>query len=173
MKFLIALLAAAVVFAPAASADVGEDAGNTPKRADRGAVARSQAAPESQVGVPRPAAVPPGGGGEGTDGSGGTGGDVGSSNSGSNNIGIFSDGRLFQNPLIWVGSPNPDPPPQVVITEFQPLENVPAPLRGSFGWMKDFEFEGCVLGLSSVTKGQNVVGPYGTSTTGFSSSGCA
>jgi hypothetical protein len=146
VKFLIALLAAAVVFAPAASADVGEDAGNTPKRADRGAAARSQSAPESQVG---------------------------SSNSGSNNIGIFSDGRLFQNPLIWVGSPNPDPPPQVVITEFQPLENVPAPLRGSFGWMKDFEFEGCVLGLSSVTKGQNVVGPYGTSTTGFSSSGCA
>ena len=157
MKFLIALLAAAVVFAPAASADVGEDAGNTPKRADRGAVARSQAAPESQVGVPRPAAVPPGGGGEGTDGSGGTGG----------------TGGLFQNPLIWVGSPNPDPPPRIVITEFQPLENVPAPLRGSFGWMKDFEFEGCVLGLSSVTKGQNVVGPYGTATTGFSSSGCA
>ena len=157
MKLLIALLAAATVFAPAASADVGEDAGNTPKRADRGAVARSQAAPESQVGVPRPAAAPPGGGGEGTDGSGGSGG----------------TGGLFQNPLIWVGSPNPDPPPRIVITEFQPLEDVPAPLRGSFGWMKDFEFEGCVLGLSSVTKGQNVVGPYGTSTTVFSSSGCA
>ena len=156
MKLLIALLAAATVFAPAASADVGEDAGNTPKRADRGAVARSQAAPESQVGVPRPAAAPPGGGGEGTDGSGGSGG----------------TGGLFQNPLIWVGSPNPNPPPRTVITEFQPLEDVPAPLRGSFGWMKDFEFEGCVLGLSSVTKGQNVVGPYGTATTAFSSSGC-
>ena len=156
MKLLIALLAAATVFAPAASADVGEDAGNTPKRADRGAVARSQAAPESQVGVPRPAAAPPGGGGEGTDGSGGSGG----------------TGGLFQNPLIWVGSPNPNPPPRVVITEFEPLENVPAPLRGSFGWMKDFEFEACVLGLSSVTKGQNVVGPYGTATTAFSSSGC-
>jgi hypothetical protein len=142
VKLLIALLAAAAVFAPAASADVGEDAGNTPKRADRGAAVRNTD-PPPKTRVPSPP-----------------------------NTTTSPRGKLFQNPLIWVGSPNPDPPPQIVITEFEPLENVPAPLRGSFGWMKDFEFEACVLGLSSVTKGQNVVGPYGTATTAFSSSGC-
>lgn len=79
---------------------------------------------------------------------------------------------LFQNPIIWIGKPNPNPPTPV--TEFQtlPLEDVPEPLRGAFGWMNDFEFEACILGLSSTTRGQNIVGPYGTATTGFSSSGC-
>ena len=122
---------------------VGSSVGNTPKRQPRGAAIRNADPPPKTTVFSPP------------------------------NVTTSPGGKLFQNPLIWVGSPNPDPPPQVVITEFQPLEDVPAPLRGSFGWMKDFEFEGCVLGLSSVTKGQNVAGPYGTSTTGFSSSGCA
>jgi hypothetical protein len=80
---------------------------------------------------------------------------------------------LIQNPLIWIGTPNPTPPPGTVIHEFQPLANLPDFARSQFGWMRDFEFEACVLGLSSVTRGQSVVGPYGTATTGFSSSGCA
>lgn len=80
---------------------------------------------------------------------------------------------LFQNPLIWIGTPNPAPPPTDVIYDFEPLADMPAYQRSQFGWMRDFEFEACVLGLSSVTRGQNVVGPYGTATTAFSSSGCA
>ena len=133
VKILFALLVSAVVFAPLASADVGEDAGNTPKRGERGAVARSQAAAAYQPGE-RP--------------------------------------RLFQNRLVWVGQPNPEPPPITVINTFQPLAVVPPKLRGAFGWLGDFQFEACALGLSQVTYGQNIVGPYGTSTTGFSRSGC-
>ena len=84
------------------------------------------------------------------------------------------DNPLFQNPLIWIGTPNPNPPPDPIV-EFttNPLEDVSEPLRGAFGWMKDFEFEACVLGLSSVTRGQNVAGPYGTATSSISGSGCA
>ena len=57
--------------------------------------------------------------------------------------------------------------------ETNPLEDVPENQRGAFGWMQDFEFEACVLGLSSVTQGQNVAGPYGTATSSVSGSGCA
>jgi hypothetical protein len=80
---------------------------------------------------------------------------------------------LIQNPLIWIGTPNPAPPPGDVIYEFEPLADMPGYQRAQFGWMRDFEFEACVLGLSSVTRGQTVAGPSGTATTGFSSSGCA
>jgi len=83
------------------------------------------------------------------------------------------DNPLFQNPLIWIGTPNPNPPAPIVEFTTDPLADVPENLRGSFGWMEDFEFEACVLGLSSVTRGQNVVGPYGTATSGVSGGGCA
>jgi hypothetical protein len=79
---------------------------------------------------------------------------------------------LFQNSLIWIGSPNPFPPPGTVINAFSPLAELPDFAKPMFGWMEDFEFEACVLGLSSVTKGQGVVGPYGTSTSSFSTGGC-
>jgi len=80
--------------------------------------------------------------------------------------------RLFKNRLVWVGTPNPTPPPRTTINTFQPLAVVPENLRGGFGWMGDFEFEACALGLSQTTYGQNIAGPYGTSTTAFSRSGC-
>ena len=83
------------------------------------------------------------------------------------------DNPLFQNPLIWIGTPNPNPPEPILEFTTDPLADVPENLRGSFGWMEDFEFEACVLGLSSVTRGQNVVGPYGTATSGVSGGGCA
>ena len=84
------------------------------------------------------------------------------------------DNPLFQNPLIWIGTPNPNPPAPILEFETLPLQDVPENLRGSFGWMEDFEFEACVLGLSSVTRGQaTVVGPYGTATSGVSGGGCA
>jgi len=144
VKILFALLVSVVVFAPLASADVGEDAGNTPKREKRGAVARSQAAAADQPGR----------------------------SAGPSARQFGERPKLSQNRLVWIGQPNPDPPPVTVIDTFQPLEVVPPKLRGAFGWFGDFQFEACALGLSQVTYGQNIVGPYGTSTTGFSHSGC-
>lgn len=78
---------------------------------------------------------------------------------------------LFQNPLIWFGQPNPNPPASTVIYNFEPLSNLPEFTRPMFGWLQDFNFEGCVLGLSNVVKG--TVGPYGTATRSISTSGCA
>lgn len=80
---------------------------------------------------------------------------------------------LFQNPLIWIGTPNPNPPPGTLIYEFEPLENLPEFTRPMYGWMENFNFEACVLGVGTVVNGQTVVGPYGSSTTGVSTSGCA
>lgn len=78
---------------------------------------------------------------------------------------------LFQNPLIWFGQPNPTPPPSTEIYTFEPLANLPEFTRPMLGWMEDFNFEKCVLGLSHVVHG--TVGPYGTATRSFSTSGCA
>lgn len=139
------------------SASVGTSAGSTPKRSGRGAKNRSTPAVDSPaapvVDAPEVADIPT------------VDADATAEANGSN--------PLIQNPLIWIGTPNPAPPTPVVEFETLPLEDVDEPLRGAFGWMKNFEFEACVLGLSSVTRGQSVAGPYGTATTGFSSSGCA
>lgn len=75
---------------------------------------------------------------------------------------------LFQNPLIWIGQPNPNPPVSTTIYEFTPVADLPGFTQPMFGWLRNFSFEGCVLGL-----GTTVIGPYDTSTTGASSSGCA
>ena len=134
------------------SASVGTSAGKAPTRSGRSNKPKA-AAPSSNLSPstdPAPSTDPSA--------------DATASATGSN--------PLIQNPLIWVGQPNPAPPPGTTIYEFEPLADLPEFSRPMFGWMKDFEFEACVLGLSSVSRGQNVVGPYGTSTTGFSSSGC-
>lgn len=139
------------------SDSVGTSAGKTPKREARGAKKPSTTANESAPAADAPAAVAiPTVGADST----------------ANATGPF-DNPLFQNPLIWLGTPNPTPPPPIAEFETLPLEDVSEPLRGAFGWMKDFEFEACVLGLSSVTRGQTVAGPYGTSTSSVSTSGCA
>lgn len=78
---------------------------------------------------------------------------------------------LFQNPLIWIGQPNPNPPASTPIYQFEPLGNLPAFSRPMFGWLENFNFEGCILGLSNVVQG--TVGPYGTATQSVSTSGCA
>ena len=43
--------------------------------------------------------------------------------------------------------------------EFQPLTSLPGFSSPIFGWMNSFNFESCVLGLSSSS---SIVGPYGT-----------
>ena len=63
---------------------------------------------------------------------------------------------LFQNPLIWIGTPNPVPPPADLLP-FTPFTPSPPPefTTSSFGWMKDFEFEAVVLGLASGSTAPN------------------
>lgn len=58
---------------------------------------------------------------------------------------------LFQNPLWWFGTPNPTPPPAMVLGEFNPLADLPAFIRPQFGWFTNFQFEACVLSMSSST----------------------
>ncbi|MCB9409887.1 hypothetical protein [Mycolicibacterium sp.] len=84
----------------------------------------------------------------------------------------FDGNPLFQNPLWWFGSPNPNPPEQVVTFEFEPLADLPGWSQPMYGWLEGFDFEACVGGVGTVTQGQTVVGPYGTSTSGVSL-GCA
>lgn len=153
------------------SASVGTSAGSTPKRAGRGAKKPSTASSGSSATAsspandssPAPAAevadapdIPEVGAGPSADATA--------------DASAF-DNPLFQNQLIWIGEPNPTPPPPIAEFTTNPLEDVSEPLRGAFGWMQDFEFEACVLGLSSVTRGQNVAGPYGTATTSVSGGG--
>lgn len=74
---------------------------------------------------------------------------------------------LLQNSFWWFGTPNPTPPPSTVLTETRPLADIPGWSRSAYGWFDNTVAETCVLGLSNVT-----IGPYGTSTTSFSTSGC-
>ena len=78
---------------------------------------------------------------------------------------------LFQNSLIWFGTPNPNPPPPVGTPRtFEPLASLPGWSLPYYGWFRDLNFEACVLGLSnSITPS---VGPYGTSTSSLSTGGC-
>lgn len=70
------------------------------------------------------------------------------------------DNPLFQNPLIWFGTPNPSPPTTIIEFSTLPLVELPSWLRplGAFGWMPDFEFEACVLGLLTVNAGPSCYG---------------
>ena len=71
---------------------------------------------------------------------------------------------IFQNQLWWFGKPNPNPPTQNVILEFQPVN---LPLVGwFFGLFPNTNFEACVLGFTTT------IGPYG-SVTVSTSRGCA
>jgi hypothetical protein len=75
---------------------------------------------------------------------------------------------LFQNPLIWIGTPNPTPPQSPMYVMFEPLADLPNWTNGAFGWMADFEFEACVLGLSTVGQNLPCSGPSPSNTTSVS-----
>lgn len=96
--------------------------------------------------------------------------DVADSNATSNAVG---QNPLFQNPLIWIGQPNPNPPASTTIYEFKPLADLPEFTRPMFGWLDNFAFEACALGLGTTVRGQNVLGPYDSSITSVGTSGCA
>ena len=77
---------------------------------------------------------------------------------------------LIQNPLIWIGTPNPDAPTPVASRDFEPLASLPDWAQNYYGWFRDLNFEACVLGLSNTITPS--VGPYGTSTSSISTGGC-
>lgn len=70
-----------------------------------------------------------------------------------------STNPLFQNPLWWFGTPNPQPPIPIGddVFTFAPLSGIQPFLSPLFGWLTTVNFESQVLGTSTVT-----VGPFGT-----------
>jgi hypothetical protein len=74
--------------------------------------------------------------------------------------------NIFQNPLWWFGTPNPNPPPQTQVVTFYPLALLPAFIRPLFGWFENANFEACIGGLTLH------IGPYGA-LSGSYSRGCA
>lgn len=63
----------------------------------------------------------------------------------------FDGNPLFQNPLWWFGTPNPTPPPSPIIIEFEPISfTLPSWSQPVYGWLSDFNFESCVIGLTTV-----------------------
>lgn len=54
-----------------------------------------------------------------------------------------------------------------------PLVADPDLQAATFGWMQNLDIEACLLGLSQrITGQQSVIGPYGTSSLSYNSSGC-
>ncbi len=61
---------------------------------------------------------------------------------------------------------------EVTIIEV-PLIADPDLQAATFGWMQNLDIDACVLGLSQrITGQQSVIGPYGTSSLSYKSSGC-
>jgi hypothetical protein len=134
--------------APAGGSDssaVGDSAGApAPKRAARSASRAQVAAP---AGAPR------------------------ASVGGAPAAGATGPNPLFQNKLIWLGLPNPTPPPASYTRTFNPLASLPGWTTPYNGWYSNMNFEACVLGLSSTTV--QSAGPYGTATSSAGLGGCA
>ena len=129
-----------------ASADagsVGNSAGRKPARATRGSAGNAQApqAPQASVNGARSTAA-----------------------------NALGPNPLFQNPLWWFGTPNPDAPTPVYTRTFEPLASLPGWAQSYYGWYRNLDFEACVLGLGSTITPS--VGPYGTSTSSISTAGC-
>ena len=56
---------------------------------------------------------------------------------------------LFQNQLWWFGTPNPDPPPSVVLSLTTPLAELPDFKKPSFQWFDTVETQSLFFGLST------------------------
>ena len=79
---------------------------------------------------------------------------------------LIPSGTIWQNNLWWIGTPNPNPPPQTVIFTWYPLNLLPAFIRPLFGWFYDLNYQACVGGITIR------IGPYGAVTTSYGN-GCA
>lgn len=79
---------------------------------------------------------------------------------------ISPSGTIWQNNLWWIGTPNPNPPPQTVILTWYPLNLLPASIRPLFSWFYNMNYQACVGGITIR------IGPYGAVTTSYGH-GCA
>jgi len=84
--------------------------------------------------------------------------------------GATGSNPLFQNPLWWFGTPNPNPPAPAYTRTFEPLSSLPGWTSAYSGWYRNMNFEACVLGIGNTTV--TSVGPYGTATNSVSTGGC-
>ena len=84
--------------------------------------------------------------------------------------GATGSNPLFQNPLWWFGTPNPNPPTPACTRTFEPLSSLPGWTSAYSGWYRNMNFEACVLGVGNTTV--TSVGPYGTATNSVSTGGC-
>lgn len=143
-----------------AGAAVGSAAGQAPSRSSR----KDRDRPESNLGTPQT------GGSEST----------GSGSSGSGSASEPASGNSQGRASTGVTVPNANAnatPPLAVGDEFTiievPLVADPDLQAATFGWMQNLNIDACVLGLSQkITGQQSVIGPYGTSSLSYSSSGC-
>ena len=128
------------------SSAVGDSAGTpAPRRAPR-PVSRGEASAPANSGAPRAA--------------------VGDAPA----AGATGSNPLFQNPLWWFGTPNPNPPTPAYTRTFEPLASLPGWTTAYSGWYRNMNFEACVLGVGSTTV--TSIGPYGTATNSVSTGGC-
>ena len=140
------------------SAAVGSSAGQAPTRSGR----TSRERPEVGTATPQ----------TGDDSAGGT--SSGAAGSTSGTTASSSQGRSSTN--VSAPTANATPPlavgDEVTIIEV-PLVADPDLQAATFGWMQNLNIDACVLGLSQkITGQQSVIGPYGTSSLSYNSSGC-
>ncbi len=170
-------VAAAATLVPVAFADpsdpdsgatdgaaVGSSAGQSPSRSSR----KDRERPETNIDTPQA-------GSSGSDGSASSGSEsAGGSTSTGGSTGGAPQGRSSTN----VTSPTANATPPLVVGDEVTIIDVPLVAdpdlqAATFGWLQDLNIEACVLGLSQrITGQQSVIGPYGTSSLSYNSSGC-
>ena len=141
-----------------AGAAVGSSAGQAPSRSSR----KDRERPETNIGAPQAGSSDSGG--SASSGSESTGGSTGGASQGRSSTNVTSPTANATPPLV-VGD-------EVTIIEV-PLVADPDLQAATFGWMQNLNIDACVLGLSQrITGQQSVIGPYGTSSVSYNSSGC-
>lgn len=141
-----------------AGAAVGSSAGQAPSRSSR----KDRERPDTNVGTPAVGGSEAGG--TTPPGSSSAGGSTGSTTQGRSSTNVTSPSANATPPLA-VGD-------EVTIIEV-PLVADPDLQAATFGWMQNLNIDACVLGLSQrITGQQSVIGPYGTSSVSYNSSGC-
>ncbi|HMT50240.1 MAG TPA: hypothetical protein PKC36_08840 [Dietzia sp.] len=163
-------VAAAATLVPVAFADptdsdasdtpgaaVGSSAGQAPSRSSR----KDRERPETNTGLQADSSA-----------SGGSASSESESTSGS--TGGSSQGRSSTN----VAAPSANATPSLAVGDEVTIIDVPLVAdpdlqSATFGWMQNLNIDACVLGLSQrITGQQSVIGPYGTSSLSYNSSGC-
>lgn len=140
-----------------AGAAVGSAAGQAPSRSSR----KDRERPDTNSDAPQAGS---GSDGSASSGSESTGGSTGDAPQGRSSTNVTPPTANATPPLV-VGD-------EVTIIDV-PLVADPDLQAATFGWMQNLDIDACVLGLSQrITGQQSVIGPYGTSSLSYNSSGC-